>query len=281
MATQFVNNSDGKLAYTRTGSGPLVISIPSMGDVRAEYRYLAPIMVAAGYQVVSMDLRGHGESSVHWPDHSVEAIGEDLLALAHALNAGPAIIIGDSVAAGAAIWAAVEDPQMVKAMVLLGPAVRGEISGLFRLILSVLFARPWGPSAWITFFNTLFPTRKPADFSEYTKALKQNLSEPGRLEALHKMMLASKKASEERVNQVTVPTLVIMGTKDPDFKDPAQEAGWLAGELNGTLEMIEGAGHYPHVDTPEITGTLITEFLNTLEREVENDAQTHIQSQVR
>ena len=277
MTTQFLTVTEGKLAYDSAGSGPLVIGIPSMGDLRAEYRFLTPQLVAAGYRVVRMDVRGHGESDIQWSDYSVAGIGQDILALVRALDAGPAILIGDSMAAGAAIWAAVEAPELVKALVLLGPVVRGEVSSAFRMLLTALFVRPWGPAMWVTYFKRLFPTRKPADYAEYTAALKQNLSEAGRLEALHQMMLASKAASEARVQWVSAPTLVLMGTKDPDFKDPETEARWIAGELKGSFEMIAGAGHYPHVEMPEIIGPRIIEFLKTLAPEADHVAIAHAQ----
>jgi pimeloyl-ACP methyl ester carboxylesterase len=50
-------------------------------DWRQEYRFLVPQLVDAGYRVVTMDVRGHGESSVSWPDYSVAGIGADALAL--------------------------------------------------------------------------------------------------------------------------------------------------------------------------------------------------------
>src|SRR5574340_1604387 len=42
MATQFLHVKDGTLAYDDTGAGPLVICVPGMGDLRGEYRFLAP-----------------------------------------------------------------------------------------------------------------------------------------------------------------------------------------------------------------------------------------------
>ena len=270
MNTQFLNVSDGKLAYDSIGSGPLVIEIPGMGDLRLGYRFLTPQLVAAGYRVVSLDVRGHGETSIRWPDYTVVGVGQDILALVRALDAGPAILIANSMAAGAAVWAAAEAPELVNAMVLLGPSVRGEVSGAYRLLFTALFARPWGPSAWIAYFKKLFATRKPADFAAYTAALKQNLNAHGRMEALQQMLIASKKASEARVQRVSAPTLVLMGTKDPDFKDPAAEAEWVAGKLKGSFEMIEGAGHYPQGEMPEIIGPKIIEFLKTLEMEADH-----------
>src|SRR5256885_674601 len=90
MATQYLQVQDGTLAYDDTGSGPLVMCVPGMGDLRAEYRFLTPRLVAAGYRVVALDVRGHGETSVRWPDYSVAGIGADIVSLARALGAGPA-----------------------------------------------------------------------------------------------------------------------------------------------------------------------------------------------
>jgi pimeloyl-ACP methyl ester carboxylesterase len=250
-----------------------------MGDVRAQYRFLAPQLVSAGYRVVRMDVRGHGESSIQWPDYTVAGVGQDILAMLRRMDEGPAILIGNSMAAGAAIWATAEASELVKAMVLLDPAVRGEAGAAMHLLLTVLFARPWGPLAWLAYFKTLFPTRKPTDYAEYSAALQQNLSEPGRLEALYRMMIASKAASEARIKQINAPALVLMGTKDPDFKAPAAEAAWVAGQLNASFEMIEGAGHYPHVEMPEVAGPRIIKFLKTIEPEAAHVEIAHNQSQ--
>ena len=111
MTTQFLKTDAGSIAYEESGSGPPVICVPSMGDLRQEYRFLAPLLAEAGYRVASMDVRGHGESSTNWADYSVAGIGSDILALANHLGGGPAFVIGTSMAAGAAVWAAAEAPE--------------------------------------------------------------------------------------------------------------------------------------------------------------------------
>ncbi|MGH2370312.1 MAG: alpha/beta fold hydrolase, partial [Chloroflexota bacterium] len=64
MSTLYLDRPVGKVAYDDSGAGdPLVVCVPSMGDLRAEYRFLVPHLVAAGYRVVTMDVRGHGEST--------------------------------------------------------------------------------------------------------------------------------------------------------------------------------------------------------------------------
>src|SRR5574338_1302667 len=101
MTSQSINVNGGKMAYEDAGSGPLVICVPSMGDLRGEYRFLVPQLVTAGLRAVTVDVRGHGESSPAWPAYDVGAIGSDLVALIRGLGAGPAVIVGTSMAAGA------------------------------------------------------------------------------------------------------------------------------------------------------------------------------------
>ncbi len=274
MDTKFLALENGRIAYDDSGSGPLAVCVPGMGDLRAEFRLLGPKLVEAGYRVVTMDVRGHGESSVQWPDYSLVGIGSDILALIRHLDAGPAVLIGNSVAGGAAVWAAVEAPEWVRSLVLIDPGSRGETEGAYRLMLKVLFARPWGPKVWQMYYAHLFPTRKPADFEAYAARLEQNLSEPGRMEALCQMMIASKAESEKRLPRVTTPTLVVMGTRDPDFKDPQAEASWVAGQTHATVEMIEGAGHYPQTEMADITAEKILDFLKKQAQEARLDQKT-------
>jgi pimeloyl-ACP methyl ester carboxylesterase len=73
---------------------------------------------------------------------------------------------------------------------------------------------------------------------------------------------ASNAAVEASLARVTAPTLVVMGTKDPDFKDPVAEAQWIADQVHGTVLLVAGAGYYPHVEMPEQVGPEITRFLS-------------------
>jgi len=273
MNTRYLQVQGAKIAYedtgVGTGSGPLVVLVPGMGSMRAEYRFLAPQLASAGYRAISMDLRGEGESSTNWKDFSVSAIGSDVLALIRSLDAGPAMVIGASYGAGAAVSAAAEAPELVKGLALIGPVVRGEGSWLSKLFYSALLSRPWGPGIWLRYLSKLFPSRKPADFVQYCAALKANLEEPGRMEAFLGMINASNSGSEERLARVNAPALVVMGSKDPDFKDPRLEAEWVTERLNGRSEIVEGAGHYPHAEMPEVTGPLVLSFSQTLMEEKE------------
>ena len=98
--------------------------MPAGGDTRAEYRFLTPQLVKAGYRVVTMDIRGQGETSAVWKDYSYEAMSRDVLALIKHLHAGPAVLIGTSKAAGVAVMAATDQPALVSKVVMIAPFAR-------------------------------------------------------------------------------------------------------------------------------------------------------------
>lgn len=260
---RFLPVGEGRVAYDDTGgSGPLVLAIPGMGDLRSEYRALRPLLQQAGYRVVTMDIRGHGDTTARWNDYSAHAVGRDALALMDQLNAGPAVILGNSFAAGSALWAAHDAPAQVRAVVLLGPVVRdGTPSWFAKTAVAVGFAGPWRVAFWLAFWNSLFPSRKPADHAKAKAALAANLREPGRMEALRTMIGLSKADTAAIVARSRVPALVVMGTQDPDFPDPVAEARWLAGALGAESLMVERAGHYPHLEMPERVAPHLLDFL--------------------
>jgi pimeloyl-ACP methyl ester carboxylesterase len=262
----FVDVDGGRIACDDTGGdGPLIIAIPGMGDVRAEYRYLSPLLIAAGYRVVTMDIRGHGDSSARWDDYSARAVGSDALAVARHLGRTEVFLFGNSFAAGSALWAAREAPEHVRGVVLLGPIVRdGPPSVVTRLALTLGFGGPWRVWFWLTYWNSLFPLAKPPDHARYRRALGKALRGPGRMEALRIMVGLSKAETESIVDTVKVPALVVMGRRDPDFRDARDEAAWLAGKLGCASLIIEGAGHYPHVEAPGQVADALADFLDGL-----------------
>jgi pimeloyl-ACP methyl ester carboxylesterase len=127
---------------------------------------------------------------------------------------------------------------------------------------AVIFAGPWGPVLWRSYFPTFYPTRKPDDFASYVTGLERMLRQPGKLHAMRRMML-TRSNTESQLARLHAPALVVMGTRDPDFKPSSQaEAEWIAAQVQGSVQMIEGAGHYPHVEFPDETTAAIIAFLD-------------------
>lgn len=258
--TRYLDRPEGRIAYDVRGEGPLVVCAPGMGDLRSVYRFLAPELAAAGFAVATMDLRGHGDSDATFSRYDDVAAGTDLLALVGELG-GPAVLVGNSMSAGAAVWAAAEAPEAVAGLVLIGPFVRNAPVGraaaaAFRLAL----LRPWGRAAWTAWYAKLYPARPPADLAAHRARIRESLRRPGRWRAFAATSRTSHAPAEARLGEVRTPALVVMGERDPDFPDPAAEAAWVAERLNAQVLMVPGAGHYPQAELPEITGPAIAAF---------------------
>ena len=264
--TQFIITEGGRVAFEDTGgNGPAVLAIPGMGDLRSEYRLIRPALQQAGYRVIAMDARGFGETSAKWSDFSARAVGRDAVAVLKHLGVGPATIMGNSFAAGSALWAAQDAPAAVNGVVLLGPIVRDlDASFIQKLSLKIGFSGPWNVGFWTMYWNTLFPTRKPADHADVKAAIAANLHEPGRMDALVTMLALSKADTAAILDRTTVPALIVMGTKDPDFADAVEEARMLAGKLKADTIIVDGAGHYPHAEMPELVAPKLLSFLGGL-----------------
>jgi pimeloyl-ACP methyl ester carboxylesterase len=264
VQTQYFERPEGTLAYSDYGGdGQLVLMLPGMGALRSEYRLIAPKLSETGYHAVTVDLRGQGESSAPWRIYDVPSVGGDILALIKHLNAEAAHVIGTSFAAAPAVWAAAERPDRIRSLVLIGAFVRhAKINPIMNALLWFMLHNPWRVRLWAMYYGTLYPTQKPADFRDYLSQLKENLKQPGRFDAAVALGNSSRQPSEERLKQVKAPTLVIMGTKDPDFPNPAAEGKYIAEQTGGHLELIEGAGHYPQTEMPHKTTPMVIDFLD-------------------
>ncbi len=253
----------GRVAYDVFGSGDAaVVAVPGIGDTRASYRRLGPLLAEAGFRVHVMDLRGHGESDTGFASYRSEDIGDDVVALLEGLDLRDVTLLGNSVGAAASVHASLRSDRVGRIVSLSGFVSDPPNFGLMKIMLSVLFARPWGVWAWGRYRKTLFAT-PPSDLERNHAEVLANLREPGRLRALRMMMCSSKAAVSARLHELEVPTLVAMGAQDPDFPDPAAEAARQAEVLGGEnqVAMIDGAGHYPQIEKPEKTARAIETFV--------------------
>ncbi len=263
-ATRHLHRPEGKIAYELQGEGPLVILVPGMGELRSSYRFLAPELVAAGYRVASTDLRGHGDSDTTFSSYGDVATASDIHALIRELGA-PAVIVGNSLAAGAGVIVAAEHPEDVSALALVGPFVRNPKAGaVLQALFRAMTAPLWVARVWKAYLPTLNAGRKPVDFDDYRDAVYASLRRPAYGKAFSQTTRQTDHAPAEAVlGGVSAPTLVIMGVKDPDFSDPTGEAQWIGDTLNAEVVLVEDAGHYPQAQQPEVTSRAVLGFLQS------------------
>jgi len=260
------------LAYELTGDGPLVVLAHGIGDSRHSYRFLAPALNEAGFRVANVDIRGCGDSSLGWNGYSRTDIANDLVALVRHLG-GPAVIIGQSISGGAATIAAADAPELITGIIELSPFTRVQkfdlkgflTVGRFRkgytqLALVVVLGRLGN---WARYLDVAVPV-KPKDWDSELGRIEAKLREPGRMEALRAMCKTSPSDAGAKLAQVNCPVLIIEGSLDPDWADPRAEGERIIGELPsglGELAVIDGAGHYPHAQTPDQVMALASPFL--------------------
>jgi pimeloyl-ACP methyl ester carboxylesterase len=269
--TEFLTVDGGSLAYDLTGTtGPLVVLAHGMGDSREAYRFLAPALVDAGHRVATVDLRGCGESSAAWASYSRTDIAGDLLALVRHLG-GPAVLVGHSIAGGAATIAAATAPELVTALVELAPFTRKQsmklgdlrVASFRRGMLHLLGTTLLGSTKqWVEYLEVAYPGTRPADWDTRIGQVTAMLAEPGRMTALQAMGKTPPVDAGAQLGNVRCPVLVVQGSADPDWADPRAEGEAIVADLPaglGRLEMIEGAGHYPHVQHPaEVAAAMLT-----------------------
>jgi pimeloyl-ACP methyl ester carboxylesterase len=272
IMTEYLNIAGNTIAYDVTGQGPLVVLAHGMGDSRHSYRFIAPALAAAGYRVANLDIRGCGDSSLGWDGYSRTDIAGDLVALVRHLG-GPAAIIGQSISGGAATIAAATAPDLITGVVELAPFTRAQsipLGGLMRvkryrkgstqLTKVILMGSLPG---WKKYLDLAYPT-KPADWTTELTRIQTKLSEPGRMKALQAMCKTTPADAGAQLPNVTCPVLIIEGSLDPDWPDPRTEGQKIITDLPaglGELAVIDGAGHYPHAQTPDQVLALTLPFL--------------------
>jgi pimeloyl-ACP methyl ester carboxylesterase len=262
--TSYLTRPEGRVAYDIRGDGALVVLIPGMGDLRRAYRFLAPDLRDAGYRVASTDLRGHGDSDTTFTSYGDLDTATDVIALIEQLG-GPAIVVGNSMAAGSATLVAAQHPELVAGLVLLGPFVRDPKTTAFkRLILRLAMARPWAATTWKAYLPKLYAGHRPADFDAYRHEVIASIRRPGHAKAFSLTTRTSHAAAEACLAHLSTPTLVIMGERDPDFPDQEAEADWIGKALHGHVLMVPDAGHYPQSQRPDITTPAIVNFADTI-----------------
>lgn len=254
------------MSFTVEGNGPLVIAVPGMGDLRSSYCELVRPLVSAGYRVAVTDLRAHGQGDVTFSTFGDVATGGDVIALIEELG-GPAVVLGNSMGAGAAAWAAAERPDLVAGLVYYGPFLRDANTRRFTAAATHAFYRlafsgAWGAGLWAGYYRkTLNRGRAAPWLPEHAAAIKANLKEPGRLRSFRHLALQLTHAPvEARLGEVSAPTLAFMGALDPDFPRPEAELEWIA-SLGARTGLVDDAAHYPHAQRPDVVVPATLSFL--------------------
>ena len=113
-----------RLAYDRTGSGPVVLLLHGWPGDRTDYRAVVPL-VARSADVIVPDLRGFGESDKHPAEparqYNAAAQARSIAGLIGELGLGQVVLAGYDIGSRIAQAVARDRPDLVRALVIAPP----------------------------------------------------------------------------------------------------------------------------------------------------------------
>ena len=264
---RYLERPEGRISYTVTGNGPLIVAVPGMGDLRSTYRDLVPPLVAAGYRVAVTDVRGHGDSDRTFREHGDIATAHDLIALIDELG-GPAVVLGNSMGASAAAWASAERPDAVAGLVLVSPFLReppasAAKAAAMRVMFQTLLLPPWGIGVWAGYFaKTLSRGAQPSWLGEQVADIRASLKRDHGLSQFRALAgQLDHSVVEKRADEIHTPAIIFVGELDPDYSDPTAELAWMGERIGATTVPVPDAGHYPQFQRPDVVVPATLDFL--------------------
>ena len=205
--------------------------------------------LTVGRRVLTWDMRGHAQSEAPADPraYGVEQSLGDMLALLELLGAADAVLMGMSLGGYLSLAFLARHPERVRALVLVdtGPGFRREepraewnayaermAAGLERDGLSALPARP--------------------EAGRHTDAT-------GLINTARRVMAQHDAHVIESLDQIQVPTLVVVGADDANFIRPAE---YMAERIPGArMVVLAGAGHAANIDAAARFNEAVREFL--------------------
>lgn len=233
--------------------------------------------LAGTHDVIAPDLLGHGESAKPMGDYSLGAFASGLRDLLAALDVPRATIVGQSFGGGVAMQLAYQHPELCDRLVLVSSGGLGrEVSWLLRLLtlpgaeqlMPLMFPRlvadrgedlsrflfrrglhaPHLAEMWRAYASLAGAENRKA----FVRTIR-GVIEPGgqTVSALDRLYLAAH-----------LPTLIVWGDRDAII--PVSHAYAAHEAIPGSrLAILEGVGHFPHVEAPDQFLSVLSEFLES------------------
>jgi pimeloyl-ACP methyl ester carboxylesterase len=254
--------------YVERGAGFPVVLVPGWAASTFSYRLLIEPL-AERFRVVALDLPGFGFSE-RSPAHSysVTSMATTLREFLRRLGIQRAVLIGHSLGGVVVQRLAVESPELVERLVLIGAASAAEPRREPRLVPSrtlaffaqgLFAARPslmgWGLRRIVA--DPAFAT--PAEAEGYLTPLRV----PGTAAVLRRMIGDFGRDQAVDLSRISAPTLIIQG--EADHLVPMRTATALNRQISGSrLEIVRDAGHLVPEEQPQEAARLISDFLAEL-----------------
>jgi pimeloyl-ACP methyl ester carboxylesterase len=276
FAAERVSLHGETLAYRRGGEGPVLLLLHGIAGSSGTW-IAAMRLLQRDYTVLAPDFLGHGKSTKPLGDYSLGNQASGMRDLLNVLGIERVTVVGQSFGGGVAMQFAYQFPERCERLVLVDAGGLGrEVSWMLRLftlpaaeylmpVLFPAFVRGWGDSV-VRFVDArgvrharaaeMWRSYRSLTEAENRKAFVRTMRaviDPGgqSVSAMNRLYLAA-----------AMPTLIVWG--DQDRIIPVAHA-YKAHEVipNSRLEILEGVGHFPHVEDPVRFVEILVDFVRT------------------
>jgi pimeloyl-ACP methyl ester carboxylesterase len=254
-----VNGLD--MYYEIHGSGePLILLHGGVGAIEM-FGEVLPLL-AAGRQVIAVDLQAHGRTADIDRPLSFELMADDIAALIKHLGFKKADVMGYSLGGGVALQATIRHPDVVRKLVLVSTPFKRD--GWYPEVLAGM--GQMGPAA-------AEPMKQTPMYQLYAHVAPKPDDWPVMLTKLGQLLGQDYDWSNE-VTAITAPTLIVIGDADSVRTAHAvqffellgggkADAGWDRSRMpNARLAILPATTHYDIFFSPTLAST-VTPFLDT------------------
>jgi pimeloyl-ACP methyl ester carboxylesterase len=250
-------------SYEVVGEGPELVLIPgTFADRRTWSRVIGRL--ATPFRCLLIDPRGTNETPDPGTPFTADDLASDVAAAMDAARIDRAHLVGHSLGAAVAIILAARHPGRVRRLVACSPAASPDA------YLTAVF------EVWTALADSTLPDHA-VHLELLINAFGRGAFENGTVRAIvdemdrHPLARATIRRyieCDRRVDvtpvmrSVDASTLVIVGSQDA--LTGVDQARAVATAIPGArLEVIEGAGHGPHLETPMAFARIVTSFLTS------------------
>jgi 3-oxoadipate enol-lactonase len=258
-----VDLNGARIHYRREGAGfPIVMLHAGVADSRMWQPQADEF--AKQFDVIRPDMRGFGDSELPpgpWKPR------DDLLALIDELKLKPAHLIGCSMGGSLAVDFAIDHPDRVSKLVLVGAGVSGQEQdprheGLYAEVMTADARNDMQAVNQAEMYLWLDgPHRARGYVAQPLRDLFLDMNGKN-LDADWSTapMQALEPGAVTRLNEITARTLVIVG--DADLEPIRETADLLASSISGARKVvIHDAAHLPNLEHPEEFNRIVLDFL--------------------
>lgn len=260
MPKLHANGTD--LYYERIGNGQPVLFIHGLGSSSRDWEMQVPFF-SKQYQIITFDLRGHGQSQKPRGPYTISLFAADTAELIKSLGVPPAHIIGISLGGMIAFQLAIDHPELIKSLMIVnaGPEVvvrtwKDRWQVFFRFaIVYLLGMRKMGE----VLSKRLFPKDEQASLREI---FVERWAENDTQAYLNTLRAIVGWSVTNQIHKINLPTLIVAA--EHDYTPVSAKEAFVSQMPKAKLVVVENSRHATPVDSPERFNELVLSFLSEL-----------------